>query len=230
MQARRIKKSYRNPTGLLPTLHNTSLQYESLLERDRLILISDDPNVEELHVQPVTILYRNATRETRYTPDLLIRWRTDRPEQLRVPLLEEMKYSSDLEKQREKLQPGLDAGQAYAAAQGWNFQITTEQQIRGVPLENARLLLPFRRHSAQVEPRFADHLQQRLAAHGPLSIDELIKPDSNLSDLHHRLRQVWILIARHQLGADRSAPLTRKTVVTPQFDPAELNRRPLIVG
>jgi hypothetical protein len=57
--------------------------FESSLERDFLLLLDFNPDVEFFEEQPVKIVYHDAKgRRRTYTPDVLVRYRTD-PSQLR---------------------------------------------------------------------------------------------------------------------------------------------------
>lgn len=216
MQSRRIRKSFRHATGLLPSAQEHGLQFESLLERDHVILRSDDPDVAELHVQPVTIPFKRDGRTTRYTPDSLTIWipSADRDHPVRPPLLEEVKYSSEMEQRRSHFEPAHAAARIYAAEQGWEFRVITEVQIRSVQLENARIMMRYRRPGNTVEPATSARLLAILHRHGPISICQLLVHAGQAGN-HMLLRQVWILLAQHQLSADRTLPLSREMLVKP---------------
>ncbi|MDH7970657.1 hypothetical protein QH494_00530 [Sphingomonas sp. AR_OL41] len=47
-----------------------ALPYESLLERDALLLLDFDPDVAQFGVQPETFVWTEAGRQRRYTPDI----------------------------------------------------------------------------------------------------------------------------------------------------------------
>lgn len=74
MSTRRIKKSYRNVTGVLASKKNDRLvQSESTLERDLYNLLEFDPLVFSYEEQPVTLPYQiPGGKASRYTPDVVI--------------------------------------------------------------------------------------------------------------------------------------------------------------
>lgn len=214
MQSRRIKKSYRNVTGMFPTPDQTMLQGESMLELDNLILRADHPDVLRLHVQPVTLKYLRGNRYYPYTPDTLTEWRAVPCQQQRPPLLEEVKPFRELELKADELAPKFEAARAYALQQGWTFAVITEREIRGVPLANAKIMMRYRRPSSQLIPELAEPLLERVDHMKIVSIDELIRT-ARLSDEGQTLRQIWILLARHRLHADRALPFSRETMISP---------------
>ena len=99
MPVRTIPKHSRSLTGLVPNTRTQAMTaFESSLERDFLMLLDFDPDVELFEEQPVKIGYHddNGRRRT-YTPDVLVRYRTDRPQARHTkPLLYEVKYRDDL--------------------------------------------------------------------------------------------------------------------------------------
>jgi hypothetical protein len=55
------------------------LEYESLLERDWLLVLDFDPEVESICEQPLRLRYRADGRQASHVPDLLV-WRAGTPE------------------------------------------------------------------------------------------------------------------------------------------------------
>src|SRR5919197_6548596 len=88
-----MNKNYRSLTGLVPNTHTQSMTaFESSLERDFLLLLDFDPDVEFYEEQPVCIVYQDDHGRCRtYTPDVFVRYQT-----AAKPLLCEVKYRDDL--------------------------------------------------------------------------------------------------------------------------------------
>jgi hypothetical protein len=59
------------------------LEYESLLERDWMLLLDSDREVESICEQPLTLSYVRDGERARHVPDMLV-WRAGRPELLDV--------------------------------------------------------------------------------------------------------------------------------------------------
>lgn len=74
MGTRKIKKSYRNVTGVLSSKKTDRLvQSESTLERDLYNLLEFDPLVSSYEEQPVTVAYQIPDgRASIYTPDVIV--------------------------------------------------------------------------------------------------------------------------------------------------------------
>ena len=74
MPTRKIKKSYRQVTGVLSSpKNNRMIASESTLERDLYVLLDFDPLVKTFEEQPITISYSmSGGKKSRYTPDCLI--------------------------------------------------------------------------------------------------------------------------------------------------------------
>src|SRR2546421_5301425 len=79
MPVRIIPKNYRSLTGLVPNTRTQSMTaFESSLERDFLLLLDFDPDVEFYEEQPVKITYHDESgRRRTYTPDVFVRYRID---------------------------------------------------------------------------------------------------------------------------------------------------------
>src|SRR5438093_12942283 len=104
MPVRIVPKNYRNLTGLVPNSRTQAMTaFESTLERDFLLLLDFDPDVEFYEEQPLKITYPDEAGQRRtYTPDVLVRYRTERLEIGRSkPHLCEVKY-------RDRSPPTLD--------------------------------------------------------------------------------------------------------------------------
>src|SRR2546426_7711862 len=147
MPVRIVPKNYRNLTGLVANSRTQSMSaFESTLERDFLLLLDFDPDVEGYEEQPVTITYHDETgRRRTYTPDILVRYRTEHLEVRRSkPHLCEVKYRDDLRQHWTVYRPKFRAAQRYARQQGWRFRLVTEQHVRTPYLDNVKFLGPYR--------------------------------------------------------------------------------------
>ena len=147
MPVRRIPKNSRSLTGLVPNTRTSSMTaFESSLERDFLLLLDFDPDVEFYEEQPVKIIYYDAKgRRRTYTPDVLVRYRTDpSPAKHAKPLLCEVKYREDLRQHWSVYRPKFRAAQRYARQHDWRFRLVTERHVRTPYLDNVKFLRPYR--------------------------------------------------------------------------------------
>jgi TnsA endonuclease N terminal/TnsA endonuclease C terminal len=144
MPVRKIPRSYLFVTGIYPSQKNQeTLQFESPLEKDLLILLEFDEAVSSFDVQPVHVPVPGNAKP--YTPDVLIRYNAT-VESLagRKPVLGEVKHTDFLEKQREKNEPKFAAATIFAEERGWEFKVITEKDIRVPRLQNLKFLRAYR--------------------------------------------------------------------------------------
>lgn len=141
MPVRKIPKNHIHVTGGFSSRKSTRLTgYESPLEREYMLLLEFDPDVERFEEQPVRIWFRNAkNRRIPYVPDILIHYYDKRPAKL-----VEVKATSDLERNADRYALKFDAAKEYAAERGWVFQIVMDTEIRGPYLENLKFLREYR--------------------------------------------------------------------------------------
>lgn len=215
MPTRKIPKSYRSVTGLVASNKNERMAgFESSLERDLILLIEFDLNVEYYEEQPVIIDYIDGNgKEHSYTPDILVKYRKDIvPAKRMIPSLYEVKYRQDLFANWKELKPKFKAARAYAKARGWRFQIVTEQEIRTPYLQNVKFLLPYR------NVKFDWNEQQILL--NKLKDMRETNPESLMlacyKDYFNRAKLIpvmWHLVCVSRIGIDLELPLTMHSVI-----------------
>lgn len=207
---RRIPINVRSLTGTV-----NGQEFESSLERDLLLLAHWDNDVEWYQSQPVKIEYTDSQGKSRsYTPDLLISYKTiqqpGQPPVTRKPLLCEVKYREDFAEQWKVLKPKFRAARAYAKANGYEFRVLTEREIRTEYLKNVQFLWAYR--FAQFYP---DHYEKLKAA-----LHEMKEPNpAMLLDACYSSRTLrgealwtlWCMIAHGWIKCDLLKPLTMQT-------------------
>jgi hypothetical protein len=186
--------------------------FESSLERDFLLLLDFDPDVEFYEEQPVQIVYYddNGRRRT-YTPDVFVRYRTASvPTPCTKPLLCEVKYREDLRQHWSVYRPKFRAAQRYARQYGWRFRLVTERHVRTPYLENAKFLRPYR-----TRPVNAQHQSQLLdTLLGLREADPATLLEAVSQDRWHQaqlLATLWQLVATRQVHTDLGRPLTMRS-------------------
>ena len=219
MPVRSIPPNGRSITGQIACFTSgQSYDHESLLERDCILLCSFDAAVASMDTQPVRITYRGRdklgrTRLCSYTPDLLLRYKDDRP-----PRLIEVKYEQQLRAEIAKLKPKIQAGARYARRHGWHYRIYTERRIRTVRLENIHFVRRYLGENRDTE--HAGLLLACLAQVGRTSIERLLAGCAglNASERAVLLPSLWRLIAAGEVGVDfDSARLSMTTIIWPSL-------------
>lgn len=215
MPVRRIPKSYRSVTGLVASNKLQRMaEFESSLERDLILLIEFDLNVNYYEEQPLVINYVDSDgQEHSYTPDIFVKYRNDiAPAKWMLPSLYEVKYRQDLFANWKELKPKYRAARAYAKAKGWKFYIITEQEIRTPYLQNAKFLLPYRRLSFDWSEQ--EFLLGRLKDMRETNPEALMlacyKEPTNRAKL---IPIMWHLVSISMIGVDLRLPLTMHSTI-----------------
>ncbi len=222
MPTRRITRSPVKVTGTVPDGQG----FESTLEEDFFVLLRFNRLVDSFESQTITIEWLDEAKKIRtYTPDALVRYRTDIPESAKMPpVLCEVKpdLNEGSESPRRRMPPRKEneaenelkwaAARRYAARRGWEFKVVRESEIRTPYLENVRFLL---RHLERGgDSRYDDALMSVLAQHGPLTLGAWAgKLSKSLEDRARVLPACYRLIGRQLVEAELSNRLTLDSIV-----------------
>ena len=143
MGIRKIPKNHLFVTGRYASAKNGEMRdFESLNEKDYLILLNFDPTVASFEVQPVKIPVPGVPRG--YVPDVLVYFHPDDSGKTRPSLLVDVKHTADLAKNAAKYAPKFEAARLFAEERGWEFQIIDETIIRTPYLGNLKFLRAFK--------------------------------------------------------------------------------------
>lgn len=217
MPVRKIPKNYLVVTGGFASRKNKRLLgFESLLEKDYMILLEFDDAVKSFEEQPVRLpVSVKGRRTTQYVPDVLIKFHPGKGGKERKSLLVEVKSSRYLEKHAEKFKPKFASAKEYAAGQGWQFQIVTENNIRGSLLGNLKFLREYHLISPAGE-EVTPVLDAVKSLGGSCTYSELVTclcgDDTGI--LLRTIPVIWHLVAGGRLRIDLKTPITDQTVIT----------------
>ena len=137
------------------------LEYESLLERDWMLLMDFDREVEWICEQPLRLRYHRGERLASHVPDLLV-WRAGAPE------LCDVKSEQRLEDP--EFQAQVEATGLACAEAGLGYRVLAEPDRQ--VLMNVRWLAGFRERPADLDGERARMLA--VLAVGPCSVGELV--------------------------------------------------------
>jgi len=201
---RRIPVNVRSLTGQF-----NGQEFESSLERDLLLLVHYDYGVDWYQSQPLTIIYKDAQngKKHKYTPDLLVMYRTDGRYKGRKPLLCEVKYREDFADQWKQLKPKIRAARVYARERNWEFKILTETEIRTPYLDNVKFLMNYR--YSRFEEHHYDRLVKLLEDFGETTPRLLIQAAyTSENNQGEALWCLWVMVARGWIKCDLNRPLS----------------------
>lgn len=204
---RRIPVSEISITGCLG-----GQEFESALERDFLMRMAWESEVEWFVTQPLTLKYEVAPGIwIPYTPDVLTSFVSRNGVPVRRPLLCEIKYREELTTEWRRLRRKFRAAKAYCNSRGWDWVVLDEHAIRGPKLNNIRFLWSYRHaamHEREVIPM--------LGALGSLKCASLAAVIDHLGVTAPRRSQLiwtwWCLVARKLIQFDIMQPIRQDTL------------------
>lgn len=219
MPVRKIPKNHLTVTGGFASRKNGRMEsFESPLEKEYMLLLEFDDEVESFEEQPVTIPQPGVPRG--YTPDLLVRFHPDADTgEIRPPVLTEIKHSDDLRKNAEKYAPKFAAAERFAADKGWKFRVVTEQEIRTPRLANLKFLREYRNIDPE-ENACAHVIATVKAAGNEIILAALLDRISSTDEARlYWLPIIWHLVLWQALQVDLDAKLNNDSVLSLPEDP-----------
>lgn len=196
MPVRKIPRNHLVVTGRLASAKaDRMVEFESLLEKDYMLLLEFDDEVESFEEQPINIPVPGVPRG--YTPDVLVHFRPDlqRPAQL-----VEVKPLSYLEKYAEEYAAKFAAAQSYCLDRAWSFVKRTEHDIRIPRLETLKFLRRYRSVSATSEQ--VERLKSLVESAGGQSTSESLLDTLAPEPREQWLPVIWNLVFTKQLLTD----------------------------
>jgi hypothetical protein len=207
-QQRKIGPTKRSVSGRLAFRGETSLSFESTLERDFLLKAEFCLPVLDVVPQPVSIPFRGINGQTyTYTPDFLVYYRLgdrsygDYPK----PVLVEVKPEKEWRAHWRQWLPKWKAAWRYAQTQGWEFHIHDETRIRDEALKNIRLLERYKRMS--FSPEESATVVETVKRMGCVTADYLLARHFMGIYRAEGISLIWHLLATRKLDCDISRPL-----------------------
>ena len=218
MPVRKIPKNYLSVTGTFSSAKNGKpLGFESLLERDLMILLEFDDTVERFEEQPVKVpLVVNGKKHKPYVPDILIHYLPTTSSEVRRVVLGEVKETKDLKKNKEKYAPKFAAAFHYAEERGWEWHIFTDKEIRTFYLDNLKFLRAY--HNSAPDPALLlEVINYMNNARGPVTVDSLLQKLCPSEDrILHMAPAIWYLVAIKRITVNLHKPLTMKSKLSLQ--------------
>jgi hypothetical protein len=202
---RKIPKNHLFVTGRYASAKNGEMRdFESLNEKDYLILLDFDPTVASFEVQPVKIPVSGVPRG--YVPDVLVHFHPDEFGQARPSLLVDVKHTTDLAKNAAKYAPKFEAARLFAKERGWEFKIIDETTIRTPYLSNLKFLRAFK--GRLPEPSQIEIITRALSK-GALTFNKLLDyiAPSDQEKLSW-IPIIWHMVITQLILADLQTPIS----------------------
>lgn len=203
-QVRAIRPTRRSVSGRYSFRGESSIAFESTLERDFLIRTEFYRHVLDVIPQPAEIPFVAANgRAYTYTPDFLVYYRLGNRsyEDYPKPVLVEVKPEKEWRKHWREWMPKWKAAWRYAQIQGWEFHIRDESRIRDQVFENIRFLERYKR--MQFAPEDSQCVLRTVREMGCVTMDYLLARHY-MGSLYRAagISHIWHLLATRQIECD----------------------------
>lgn len=206
-QMRKIKPTRRSVSGFYSFRGESSIAFESTLERDFIMRQEFNVNVLDIIPQPAIIPFAKNGRNYEYTPDFLVYYRLSKigytPDP--TPLLVEVKPRSEIQAHWSEWRNKFRAAFRYAKEQGYEFRIYDESRIRTKSLENIRFLERYKRMQFPFEESQA--VIETVKQMGNAPFHYLLSRHFMGLYKAEGIAHVWHLLATRQLDCDITLPL-----------------------
>jgi len=207
-QMRKIRLTRRSVSGFYAFRGETSIQFESTLERDFLIRAEFFLDVLDIISQPAQIPFVATNGQTfTYTPDFLVYYRLSAPEYYDCPkpMLVEVKPTEEWKNNWRKWLPKWKAAWRYAQDMGFEFHIYDESRIRDQTLENIRFLERYKR--MQFSDEESQGVVENIRKMGRVPFHYILAQHFIGLCQPQGIAHIWYLLATRQLECDISRPL-----------------------
>ena len=150
---RKIKKNYRSITGHFPSIkNNTSIGFESKLEKAHFLSLEFDNEVISYQEQPQIKIYING-QDKIYSADCYIK-RTKTS--LKKDSIVEVKYTNEIEKRKEYFEKKFESAKTSANKLNLDFEVYTEKIHSEIYLDNLDFL--YRYKLQPIENKYEDQI------------------------------------------------------------------------
>lgn len=205
---RKIKKNYRSITGHFPSVkNNRSVSFESLLEKSLFLILEFDSTVESYMEQPqITIEYNQKSKI--YSADCFIKHTQISSKKNTIV---EVKYTSELEKDKEKLEPKFNNIRNHVEFMNMDFVIFTEKEFSKTYIENLDFLYRYKTHN--LDSNYSNKILDIIKE--PISAEDLATLIAKTKIEYFQLaNSIWQLVAMNQLCVDLNQEvLSMKSIV-----------------
>ncbi|MGH6763569.1 MAG: TnsA endonuclease N-terminal domain-containing protein [Phyllobacterium sp.] len=210
---REIRANHRSITGWVAGRNASGpIPFESTLERDFAYLALFEPRVSRLQAQPITLTYRGERGHSRrYTPDFLVEYEVSGVGTRKAII--EIKFSDDLKANRQNLEPGFQAMQAWCDTHDHTFHIVTEVEIRTTRIANVKAVFPFR-YDKNADSQVSDAVFEVIRRNAPLSIGGILDHAHDDSEYRAAMQsEIWGLLATGMIWVDLDETLGPQSMI-----------------
>lgn len=198
---RKIKKNYRSITGHFPSIKNDrSVAFESKLESSLFLTLEFDDSVYSYQEQPQIEIIING-KALVYSADCYIK-RTENT--FERDALIEVKYTSELEKNKEQFKDKFEAIKVAANEMNLDFILFTEEEYSEIELFNLDFL--YRYKTNPLINKYEEIILNKVIDLKKIKAKDLVISISNsVTEYALVSNTIWSLVANYKLKTDTSA-------------------------
>ncbi len=207
---RKIKKNYRSITGHFPSIkNNTSLSFESKLEKAHFLVLEFDNEVVSYQEQPQIEIFFNGKNQI-YSADCYIKRVKNASKKDSIV---EVKYINEIEKDKEYFEKRFEAATISANKLNLDFEIYTDEIHTEIYLDNLDFLYRYKLYP--IENKYENQIINLVEQNKKISAFELANLISqNLKDYPTISNCIWDLVCKEKLRSDLlSAKVTMNSFV-----------------
>ena len=207
---RKIKKNYRSITGHFPSIkNNTSLSFESKLEKAHFLALEFDNEVISYQEQPQIEIFFNGKNQI-YSADCYIKRVKNSSKKDSIV---EVKYTNEIEKKKEYFEKRFESAKISSNKLNLDFEVYTEQNHSEIYLDNLDFLYRYKLYP--IENKYENQIINLVKQNKRVTAFELANLISqNLKDYPTISNCIWDLVCKEKLKSDlQSAKVTMNSFV-----------------
>ena len=195
---RKIKKNYRSITGHFPSIkNNTSIGFESKLEKAHFLALEFDNEVISYQEQPQIGIFFNGKNQI-YSADCYIKRVKNSSKKDSIV---EVKYTNEIEKRKDYFEKKFEAAKVSANKLNFDFEVYTEKNHSEIYLDNLDFLYRYKLYP--IENKYENQILELTNKNKKISAFDLANSISqNLTEYGLISNCIWDLVCKEKLKTD----------------------------
>ncbi|MDK2091954.1 TnsA endonuclease N-terminal domain-containing protein [Aliarcobacter butzleri] len=195
---RKIKKNYRSITGHFPSIkNNTSIGFESKLEKAHFLTLEFDNEVISYQEQPQIEIFFNGIDQI-YSADCYIQRIQN---SLKKDSIVEVKYTNEIEKRKDYFEKKFESAKVSSNKLNLDFEVYTEKNHSEIYLDNLDFLYRYKLYP--IENKYEDQILELVNKKRKISAFDLANSISqNLTEYGLISNCIWDLVCKEKLKSD----------------------------
>ncbi|WP_323596102.1 TnsA endonuclease N-terminal domain-containing protein [Aliarcobacter butzleri] len=195
---RKIKKNYRSITGHFPSIkNNTSISFESKLEKSHFLTLEFDNEVTSYQEQPQIEIFFNGKNQI-YSADCYIKRVKNSSKKDSIV---EVKYTNEIEKRKDYFEKRFESAKISANKLNLDFEVYTEENHSETYLDNLDFLYRYKLYP--IENKYENQIVELVNKNKKISAFDLANSISqNLTEYGLISNCIWDLVCKEKLKTD----------------------------